>query len=190
MSISKLNSRQITNLTHHLNLSIHPIRISPRPRLTFNLTTQLTFYLNFSNTTHQSKSNPPPPPPRDPNTQTGFGEGLDTSTWKSKSIKKWTPMTVVLVCVPLLTFGLGTWQVQRLKWKTNLIQDLDHKMRLDPITLPKSIKLSPLSIFIQNQTRSSFFFFPCFDFSYNTSPFFFIFFLTDDDLIGLDDGVG
>ncbi|KAG0143918.1 hypothetical protein CROQUDRAFT_80559 [Cronartium quercuum f. sp. fusiforme G11] len=68
-----------------------------------------------------------------------YTEPLDTSTWKARTAKRWTPMTVVLICVPLLTFGLGTWQVQRLKWKQHLIQDLEDKMRVDPIRLPESI---------------------------------------------------
>ncbi|EGG10007.1 uncharacterized protein MELLADRAFT_71102 [Melampsora larici-populina 98AG31] len=76
---------------------------------------------------------------RQAGTTGSYQEPLDTSTWKPKVNKRWTPMTVVLICVPLLTFGLGTWQVQRLKWKRRLIEDLEHKMRIDPIPLPKSI---------------------------------------------------
>jgi surfeit locus 1 family protein len=49
-------------------------------------------------------------------------------------------MTLVLVSVPILTFALGTWQVQRLSWKKNLIKDLENKMALEPIGLPKHIK--------------------------------------------------
>ncbi|KAA1067104.1 surf-like protein [Puccinia graminis f. sp. tritici] len=48
-------------------------------------------------------------------------------------------MTIVLVSVPILTFALGTWQVQRLGWKKELIKDLENKMALEPIGLPKHI---------------------------------------------------
>ncbi|MBW0536259.1 hypothetical protein O181_075974 [Austropuccinia psidii MF-1] len=69
----------------------------------------------------------------------GFCEPLDTSSWKPRVSRRWTPMTIVLICVPLLTFGLGTWEVQRLGWKCNLIKDLEHKMSIEPITLPMQI---------------------------------------------------
>jgi hypothetical protein len=72
----------------------------------------------------------------------GFREPLDTSNWKPRVNRRWTPMTVVLVSVPILTFALGTWQVQRLGWKKDLIKDLENKMALEPIGLPKQIKFS------------------------------------------------
>ncbi|MBW0489601.1 hypothetical protein O181_029316 [Austropuccinia psidii MF-1] len=75
----------------------------------------------------------------DQTTFSGFREPLDTSSWKPRVSRRWTPMTIVLICVPLLTFGLGTWQVQRLGWKRNLIKDLEHKMSIEPITLPRQI---------------------------------------------------
>ncbi|WAQ86666.1 hypothetical protein PtA15_7A394 [Puccinia triticina] len=69
----------------------------------------------------------------------GFREPLDTSSWKPRVNRRWTPMTLVLVSVPILTFALGTWQVQRLSWKKDLIKDLENKMALEPIGLPKHI---------------------------------------------------
>ncbi|KAA1077689.1 surf-like protein [Puccinia graminis f. sp. tritici] len=69
----------------------------------------------------------------------GFREPLDTSNWKPRVNRRWTPMTIVLVSVPILTFALGTWQVQRLGWKKELIKDLENKMALEPIGLPKHI---------------------------------------------------
>ncbi|XP_058674149.1 surfeit locus protein 1 [Ammospiza caudacuta] len=40
-----------------------------------------------------------------------------------------------LLLVPLTTFGLGTWQVQRRKWKLDLIAQLASRTRADPIPL-------------------------------------------------------
>ncbi|KAL9827053.1 surfeit locus protein 1-like isoform 2-T3 [Geothlypis trichas] len=40
-----------------------------------------------------------------------------------------------LLLVPLTTFGLGTWQVQRRKWKLDLIAQLASRIRADPIPL-------------------------------------------------------
>ena len=40
--------------------------------------------------------------------------------------------------VPASTFGLGTWQVQRKKWKEDLISSLRERKYSDPVPLPKS----------------------------------------------------
>lgn len=48
--------------------------------------------------------------------------------------------TALLCIVPFFTFGLGTWQVQRLRWKTHLIETLEDRLERDPIPLPKRIK--------------------------------------------------
>jgi surfeit locus 1 family protein len=42
--------------------------------------------------------------------------------------------------MPIFTFGLGTWQLQRLKWKVNLIDELGEKLEREPISLPRQVK--------------------------------------------------
>lgn len=42
--------------------------------------------------------------------------------------------------IPLFTFALGTWQLQRLQWKVALIDELEEKLQLQPISLPEKIK--------------------------------------------------
>jgi surfeit locus 1 family protein len=54
---------------------------------------------------------------------------------------------VILGFIPVLSFGLGTWQVQRLRWKVALIEELQEKMNRDPMSLPKNINLSVLPEF-------------------------------------------
>ncbi|GFR78579.1 SURF1-like protein [Elysia marginata] len=44
-----------------------------------------------------------------------------------------------LLLIPLTTFGLGTWQIQRRTWKLNLIQELEDKMLAEPIPLPSNL---------------------------------------------------
>lgn len=39
-----------------------------------------------------------------------------------------------------MTFGLGTWQVKRLQWKVNLIEELDHKLSKPAMRLPVNIE--------------------------------------------------
>ncbi|GFO49554.1 surf1-like protein [Plakobranchus ocellatus] len=44
-----------------------------------------------------------------------------------------------LLIIPLTTFGLGTWQIQRRQWKLNLIQELEDKMLAPPVPLPENL---------------------------------------------------
>jgi surfeit locus 1 family protein len=48
--------------------------------------------------------------------------------------------TALLCTIPFVTFGLGTWQLQRLRWKVNLISTLEDRLQREPIPLPKRIK--------------------------------------------------
>ncbi|KAF9502419.1 mitochondrial protein required for respiration [Pleurotus eryngii] len=57
--------------------------------------------------------------------------------------------------MPFFTFALGTWQMQRLKWKINLIDELEEKLQLAPLTLPKRINLSVLPEFIWRKVKIS-----------------------------------
>ncbi|KAM8802448.1 surfeit locus protein 1 isoform 2-T2 [Rhynchonycteris naso] len=41
-----------------------------------------------------------------------------------------------LLLIPVTAFGLGTWQVQRRKWKLKLIADLESRVTAEPIPLP------------------------------------------------------
>ncbi|CEL57009.1 Cytochrome oxidase assembly protein shy1 OS=Schizosaccharomyces pombe (strain 972 / ATCC 24843) GN=shy1 PE=3 SV=1 [Rhizoctonia solani AG-1 IB] len=97
--------------------------------------------------------------PRPPNThfarcsQTRFSSsGLVYSSnrpsGKTNSEFSWTsPTTLVLGFIPIFTFGLGTWQIQRLQWKVALIDELEEKSRREPLVLPKRINLSVLPEF-------------------------------------------
>lgn len=40
----------------------------------------------------------------------------------------------------MFTFGLGVWQIKRLGWKLNLIEELEWKLKKEPISLPRNIK--------------------------------------------------
>ncbi|KAL8174627.1 UNVERIFIED_CONTAM: Surfeit locus protein 1 [Gekko kuhli] len=41
-----------------------------------------------------------------------------------------------LLAIPVVTFCLGTWQVQRRKWKLKLIADLEARVAAEPVPLP------------------------------------------------------
>ncbi|GLH03398.1 SURF1-like protein [Gryllus bimaculatus] len=49
------------------------------------------------------------------------------------------PRGWVLLGIPVLTFALGTWQVQRRKWKLNLIQELEKRSNAEPREFPEDL---------------------------------------------------
>ncbi|KAJ7293129.1 mitochondrial protein required for respiration [Mycena rebaudengoi] len=59
-----------------------------------------------------------------------------------------TPTMILLGTVPIFTFALGTWQLQRLQWKVALIDELEEKLQLPPLSLPKRINLSVIPEFV------------------------------------------
>jgi len=70
--------------------------------------------------------------------------------------KKELPVkTIFLALVPILTFGLGTWQVARLRWKVKLIEDYEDRLSKPPINLPKRIKLDVLKDYIHRRVKTS-----------------------------------
>lgn len=54
---------------------------------------------------------------------------------------------ILLGIMPIFTFALGTWQVERLKWKVKLIDELQEKLQRDPLSLPRRINLSAVADF-------------------------------------------
>ncbi|KAF9015609.1 mitochondrial protein required for respiration, partial [Cyathus striatus] len=61
----------------------------------------------------------------------------------------WLSPTMLLIgFVPIFTFGLGTWQLKRLKWKISLIDELEEKLQLAPLSLPSKINVSVIPDFI------------------------------------------
>ncbi|KAF9162142.1 surf-like protein [Actinomortierella ambigua] len=67
--------------------------------------------------------------------------------------RRWTPMAIALAMCPIITFGLGTWQVQRLRWKTDLIEMLEDRMALEAIPLPRKVNLDALEDFEYRKVR-------------------------------------
>ncbi|XP_037653325.1 surfeit locus protein 1 isoform X4 [Choloepus didactylus] len=47
----------------------------------------------------------------------------------------------LLLLIPVTAFGLGTWQVQRRKWKLRLIAELESRVMAEPIPLPAEVTI-------------------------------------------------
>ncbi|GAA6061156.1 hypothetical protein JCM10212_005742 [Sporobolomyces blumeae] len=54
------------------------------------------------------------------------------------------PYLVLVALMPVFTFALGAWQIKRLKWKVDLIDQLDNKLHQPPVGLPA--KIDPAAI--------------------------------------------
>ncbi|KIJ66323.1 hypothetical protein HYDPIDRAFT_86403 [Hydnomerulius pinastri MD-312] len=79
---------------------------------------------------------------------TGEPSNSATSGYTVKKDSWLSPTILVLGFIPIFTFALGTWQLQRLQWKINLIDELEEKLERDPILLPKRINVAVLPEFI------------------------------------------
>ncbi|KAG8849710.1 surf-like protein [Tulasnella sp. 330] len=75
----------------------------------------------------------------------------ETAPWNArgqKRAKSWSsPYKLILGFIPIFTFGLGTWQLKRLQWKLDLINELQEQVEKDPMTLPRNINLKALPEF-------------------------------------------
>jgi hypothetical protein len=50
------------------------------------------------------------------------------------------PLNMLVVIIPFFTFSLGVWQVKRLRWKLDLIDEIQRNIEKDPMILPPNIK--------------------------------------------------
>ncbi|KAG8219477.1 SURF1 family-domain-containing protein, partial [Butyriboletus roseoflavus] len=78
---------------------------------------------------------------------TGESSEPATSNYAAKKSSWSSPTILLLGFIPIFTFALGTWQLQRLQWKVNLIDELEEKLQRDPILLPKRINVSVIPEF-------------------------------------------
>ena len=62
------------------------------------------------------------------------------TSYKARRESWFTPAVLLLGFMPIFTFTLGTWQLQRLQWKVNLIDELQEKLEREPIALPGQVK--------------------------------------------------
>ncbi|RJE23216.1 COX1 assembly protein [Aspergillus sclerotialis] len=61
--------------------------------------------------------------------------------------RKHGPGLIILALIPIISFGLGTWQIQRLEWKTNLITKFEDRLVKPPLPLPPRVDPEAISEF-------------------------------------------
>ncbi|GAA5986990.1 hypothetical protein JCM10908_000982 [Rhodotorula pacifica] len=54
------------------------------------------------------------------------------------------PFLILVGVMPVFTFILGAWQIKRLQWKVDLIDQLDQKLHQPPVRLPAKIDTSAI----------------------------------------------
>ncbi|KAK3190676.1 surf-like protein [Lecanicillium sp. MT-2017a] len=64
---------------------------------------------------------------------------IDLDPTMVRSGRKHGPGLILLALIPITAFALGTWQVQRLGWKTELIAKFEDRLVRDPLPLPPRI---------------------------------------------------
>ncbi|KHN87803.1 SURF1-like protein [Toxocara canis] len=60
----------------------------------------------------------------------------DRSNKANKSSIRWSPGSIAMLALPATAFALGCWQVQRLRWKLGLIDQLKSQLNIDAIPFP------------------------------------------------------
>jgi surfeit locus 1 family protein len=74
---------------------------------------------------------------------TGYaGDEAETggNRYNARRNSMFTPTMILVGFVPVFCLGLGMWQVQRLKWKVDLIDELQEKLEMQPLTLPNHVE--------------------------------------------------
>jgi surfeit locus 1 family protein len=82
-------------------------------------------------------------PGLDPN----FVSILDRPAKMARSGKQHGYGLIILAIIPITAFVLGTWQVQRLGWKTELVARFEDRLTFPPLELPLRIDESMLEAF-------------------------------------------
>ncbi|KAK3996497.1 cytochrome oxidase assembly protein shy1 [Cladorrhinum sp. PSN332] len=100
---------------------------STQPRIS-----QLAPRRPFSNSAPRSQK---PQPADDPN----FTSILDNPPELVRTGRKHGPGLIILAIIPITAFFLGSWQVQRLKWKTDLVAKCEDRIVRPPLPLPARV---------------------------------------------------
>jgi surfeit locus 1 family protein len=74
-------------------------------------------------------------PADDPN----FTSILDNPPNLVRAGRRHGPGLIILAIIPITAFALGSWQVQRLQWKTDLIAKCEDRLFREPLPLPPRV---------------------------------------------------
>ncbi|KAL7620962.1 surf-like protein [Parahypoxylon ruwenzoriense] len=84
-------------------------------------------------------SSPPRSSSRPPAENPSFTSVLDNPPELVRTGRRHGPGLIILAAIPVTAFVLGTWQVQRLGWKTELIAKYEDRIVREPLPLPPRV---------------------------------------------------
>ncbi|KAH6630292.1 SURF1 family-domain-containing protein [Chaetomium sp. MPI-SDFR-AT-0129] len=113
-----------------LQLETRPIGTRFPTRPPHSLTKTSLQRQRFSNTPRRSIQ---------PAEQPGFHSILDNPPELVRTGRKHGPGLIILAIIPVTAFILGTWQVKRLEWKTDLIAKCEDRLVRPPLPLPPRV---------------------------------------------------
>ncbi|XP_039714788.1 surfeit locus protein 1 [Pteropus medius] len=76
----------------------------------------------------------------------------DSPAAEASAVREDSFLQWFLLLIPVTAFGLGTWQVQRRKWKLKLIAELESRVMAEPVPLPadpmelKNLEYRPVKV--------------------------------------------
>jgi surfeit locus 1 family protein len=119
-----------TRLFPRLRVISSPLRACPRPSQPphLPLAPRRTAYSN---------------PGDDPS----FTSIVDNPPTLVKTGRRHGPGLIILALIPITAFALGSWQVQRLGWKTDLIAKFEDRLVREPLPLPPRIDPAAIAEF-------------------------------------------
>lgn len=125
----------------------------PSYAITFPKTHPARSYLTFGSRRNHWKHDPYPCPFSLPPSNSKTGHDLTHRAWAHwessgrAEAEHWHKGRLglflgwlVLLAMPITCGGLGFWQIQRLKWKEEMIEDIHDKLQRAPIVLPRNVK--------------------------------------------------
>ncbi|KAK3943182.1 SURF1 family-domain-containing protein [Diplogelasinospora grovesii] len=84
-------------------------------------------------------SSPPRRHAQQPGDDPSFTSILDNPPELVRTGRRHGPGLIILAIIPVTAFVLGTWQVQRLKWKTDLLARCEDRLVREPLPLPPRV---------------------------------------------------
>ncbi|OTA87543.1 hypothetical protein M434DRAFT_399445 [Hypoxylon sp. CO27-5] len=90
------------------------------------------------------------PPAEDP----AFTSILDNPPELVRAGRRHGPGLIILAVIPVTAFLLGTWQVQRLGWKTELIAKFEDRIVREPLPLPPRVDADAIHDFDFRRVRA------------------------------------
>ncbi|KAK4102149.1 SURF1-domain-containing protein [Parathielavia hyrcaniae] len=100
-------------------------------------------------------SNTPRRPKKQAADDPGFTSILDNPPELVRTGRRHGPGLIILAIIPVTAFLLGTWQVKRLQWKTDLIAKCEDRLVRAPLPLPARVDPDAIADFDYRRVQTT-----------------------------------